>query len=269
MRLLRYRRLWTVLRIRRRVEKCRVMLYVCMYRICCPSMELIPRSPDLSPSMDLHTKKGFVVVRPSQFPPRHRQVKMTFSTLRALQAIIGDAIDEIHAIYASRLGSPPPSPISSSSSSSSTPPPSPPKQHRSPTPPLLSLSNNTLSSASHYSSSNTTPLPSSVYDAPLDFPDLDLPGDPSSPAEQLTSRPDVANAISRIVAAASQIAVVVRSPFLTICDASMIVRPVRRLFASLRYNFSKSIISPRAYASLRHLTSQSSLALPGLQVYLS
>jgi hypothetical protein len=151
---------------------------------------------------------------------------MTFSTLRALQAIIGDAIDEIHAVYyASRLGSPSPSP---SSSSSSTPPPSPPKQHRSPTPPLLSLSNNTLSSASHYSSSNT-PVPS-VYDAPLDFPDLDLPGDPSSPAEQLTSRPDVANAISRIVAAASQMAVVVRSPFLTICDATMIVRPVSSSF---------------------------------------
>lgn len=144
---------------------------------------------------------------------------MTFSTLRALQAIIGDAIDEIHAVYSSRLASPSPS-----SSSSSTPPPSPPKQPRSPTPPLLSLSNNTLSSASYYSSSNT-PTPSD-YDAPLDFPDLDLPGDPSSPAEQLTSRPDVANAISRIVAAASQMAVVVRSPFLTICDATMIVRPV-------------------------------------------
>lgn len=168
------------------------------------------------------TQKGIRdhnVVRLSQIPPR-RQVIMTFSTLRALQAIIGDAIDEIHAVYASRLGSPPPSP-SSSSSPSSSPPPSPPKQHRSPTPPLLSLSNNTLSSASHYSSSNT-PVPSSIYDAPLDFPDLDLPGDPSSPAEQLTSRPDVANAISRIVAAASQMAVVVRSPFLTICDATMI-----------------------------------------------
>ncbi|KAI0273040.1 hypothetical protein BGY98DRAFT_129177 [Russula aff. rugulosa BPL654] len=171
------------------------------------------------------------LVQVSQFPPRPK-AKMTFSTLRALQAIIGDAIDEIHAVYASRLGSPSPSP-SSSSSSSSTPPPSPPKQHRSPTPPLLSLSNNTLSSASHYSSSNT-PVPSSeYYDAPLDFPDLDLPGDPSSPAEQLTSRPDVANAISRIVAAASQMAVVVRSPFLTICDATMIVRPVSSSFFAL------------------------------------
>jgi hypothetical protein len=152
---------------------------------------------------------------------------MTFATLRALQAIIGDAIDEIYAAYASQSR-----PCSSSlnsnfatpSPSSSSPPPSPSKQHRSPTPPLLSLSNHTLSSASHYSSSNT-PIHPSDHDAILDFPDLNFPGDPSSPAEQLTSRPDVANAISRIVAAASQLAIVVRSPFLTICDATMIVRP--------------------------------------------
>jgi len=239
-----------------------------MYCIFVRTWKLIPRSPRSEPVDDLRfraTKRDcqigdHIVVRVSQFPLR-RQVQMTFSTLRALQAIIGDAIDEIHTVYASRLGSPSPS------SSSSTPPPSPPRQqHRSPTPPLLSLSNNTLSSASHYSSSNT-PLPSSVYDdTPLDFPDLDLPGDPSSPAEQLTSRPDVANAISRIVAAASQMAVVVRSPFLTICDATMIVRIVSSSFC-LTTNFSKSTISPRAYASSRHLTSQSSLALPGLQVY--
>lgn len=158
---------------------------------------------------------------------------MTFATLRALQAIIGDAIDEIYAVYASE-NRPSPSPISSPSSSSpSTPPPSP-KRHRSPTPPLLalSLSSYTVSSASHYSSSNT-PIPPLDHDNILDFPDLDLPGDPSSPAEQLTSRPDVANAISRIVAATSQLAVVVRSPFLTICDATMIVRPVSSSFILL------------------------------------
>jgi hypothetical protein len=183
-----------------------------------------------------------VITSSFEFPNSHfaaELFKMTFSTLRALQTIIGDAIDEIHAVYyASRLGSPSPS-----SSSSSTPPPSPPKQHRSPTPPLLSLSNNTLSSASHYSSSNT-PVPSSVYDAPLDFPDLDLPGDPSSPAEQLTSRPDVANAISRIVAAASQMAVVVRSPFLTICDATMIVRLVSSSFLLHFITTSPKVPSP-------------------------
>jgi len=156
---------------------------------------------------------------------------MTFATLRALQAIIGDAIDEIYAAYASqsRPNSDPPSPSLSRSSSlsPSTSPRSPLKHHRSPTPPLLSLSNHTLSSASNYSQSQSsnTPVPPSVHPIPLDFPDLNVPGDPSSPAEQLTYRPDVANAISRIVAAASQLAIVVRSPFLTICDATMIVRP--------------------------------------------
>ena len=229
-------------------------------------METHSKKPRSEPANDLQfcAQKGIRdhnVVRLSQFPPR-RQVTMTFSTLRALQAIIGDAIDEIHAIYASRLPSPSPP-----ESTPSTPPPSSPKQPRSPTPLLPSLSNNTLSSASYYSSSNT-PTPSSDYDDPLDFPDLDLPGDPSSPAEQLTSRPDVANAISRIVAAASQMAVVVRPPFLTICDATMIVRPVSSSFCPIT-TFSKSTIYPRACASLRHLTSQSFLALPGLQVYLS
>src|SRR5712675_2000179 len=97
---------------------------------------------------------------------------MTFATLRALQAIIGDAIDEIYAAYASqsRPNSDPPSP------------------------PLLSLSNHTLSSASNYSQSQSsnTPVPPSVHPIPLDFPDLNVPGDPSSPAEQLTYRPAVA-----------------------------------------------------------------------------
>ena len=201
---------------------------------------------------------------------------MTFATLRALQAIIGEAIDEIYAAYASesRLHS---SSLNfnfaSPSPPSSSPPLSPSRQHRSPTPPLLSLSNHTLSSASQYSSSNT-PIQPSDHDVILDFPDLNFPGDPSSPAEQLTSRPDVANAISRIVAAASQLAVVVRSPFLTICDATMIVRPICSCLFFLELNgiardSFQSTTSPRAYASSRHHTSQNYLALLGLQVYLS
>lgn len=144
---------------------------------------------------------------------------MTFATLRALQAIIGGAIDEIYAAYTSEHPQRQ-DPFNPSPSS----PPSPAKHHRSPTPPLLSRSNHTLSSASHYSQSQSsnTQIPPSSHDLLLDFPDLNLPGDPSSPAEQLTSRPDVANAISRIISAASQLAVVVRPPLLTICDATMI-----------------------------------------------
>ncbi|KAI9441374.1 S-adenosyl-L-methionine-dependent methyltransferase [Lactarius indigo] len=144
---------------------------------------------------------------------------MTFATLRALQAIIGGAIDEIYAAYISEH----PQRQDPSNPSPSSSPPSP-KHHRSPTPPILSLSNHTISSASHYSQSQSsnTQIPPSSHDLILDFPDLNLPGDPSSPAEQLTSRPDVANAISRIISAASQLAVVVRPPLLTICDATMI-----------------------------------------------
>ena len=184
---------------------------------------------------------------------------MTFATLRALQAIIGDALDEIYAAYKSQH-SPNISPSSSSSSLSS------------PTPPLLSLSNHTLSSASHYSQSHSssTTLPPSNDDTFIDFPDLNLPGDPSSPAELLTSRPDVANAISRIVSAASQLTVVVRPPFLTICDASMIVRHICSSVSSCSISFlSPSITSRPACASLRHPTSQSSSALLAHLVYLS
>lgn len=179
---------------------------------------------------------------------------MTFATLRALQAIIGGAIDEIYAAYTAEQD---PSP------------PSSPKRHRSPTPPLLSLSNHTLSSASHYSQSQSS-NPQIPHDYLLDFPDLNLPGDPSSPAEQLTSRPDVANAISRIISAASQLAVVVRPPLLTICDASMIVRPVS-VFIFIYYIIMifcmNSTTSHHAYASLRRLTSQNSLALLDPQAY--
>jgi len=194
------------------------------------------------------------------------RLQMTFATLRALQAIIGGAIDEIYAAYT--LEHPQRQDPSNSSPLS---PPSSPKHHRSPTPPLLSLSNHTLSSASHYSQSQSsnTQIPPSSHDLLLDFPDLNLPGNPSSPAEQLTSRPDVANAISRIISAASQLAVVVRPPLLTICDASMIVRPVSVfLIKKLMETPVISITSHHAYASLRHLTSQNSSALLAPQAYL-
>jgi hypothetical protein len=210
-------------------------------------MRLIRRSPDRAYGSicgAVH-KKAFTTsfeLTNSHIAAGSTRGQMTFATLRALQAIIGDAIDEIYAAYASQsrpCSSSLNSNFASPSPSSSSPPPSPSKQHRSPTPPLLSLSNHTLSSASHYSSSNT-PIHSSDHDAILDFPDLNFPGDPSSPAEQLTSRPDLANAISRIVAAASQLAIVVRSPFLTICDATMIVRPT---FPNI-FSFTPRLLGP-------------------------
>ncbi len=42
--------------------------------------------------------------------------------------------------------------------------------------------------------------------------------------EDLTSNPEVINAINRIVAACGQMAAIVQKPFLTMCDAAMGVR---------------------------------------------
>ncbi|KAI0056325.1 hypothetical protein BV25DRAFT_1627243 [Artomyces pyxidatus] len=171
---------------------------------------------------------------------------MTFASLRALQAIIVDALDEIQAIYAA--ASSPSSSDSDRESQFHTPSvsassfmPSPTKPRRPPTPPLLSIptptatptrteffSSSSVSSASQYSQSqlqhrphaSTPPRPVTINPG-LDFPSLDMPCDPTSASEQLTSQPEVANAISRIIAAAEQMAVIVRPPFLTLCDASM------------------------------------------------
>ncbi|KAF8995998.1 hypothetical protein BDQ17DRAFT_1330195 [Cyathus striatus] len=64
--------------------------------------------------------------------------------------------------------------------------------------------------------------PSSQYcDKPLDFPSLDDPYDPTSPAEMLTSHPTVVVAINRILAAAGQMTATVQTPFMAICDATM------------------------------------------------
>ncbi|KAI0055292.1 S-adenosyl-L-methionine-dependent methyltransferase [Artomyces pyxidatus] len=54
----------------------------------------------------------------------------------------------------------------------------------------------------------------------LDFPSLDTPYDPESMAEVLVTHPDVAKAISRIVAANGQMSAIVRPPFSTLNDAA-------------------------------------------------
>ncbi|KAI0041475.1 hypothetical protein FA95DRAFT_1548706 [Auriscalpium vulgare] len=167
---------------------------------------------------------------------------MTFASLRALQAIIADALDEIQAAYNAASSSPPSSDSDRDSQfhtpsvSASSFVASPPKPRRPPTPPLLSIPTPTPtptrseflssppSSPSQYSASfsqvrdSPRPAPTTLG---LDFPALDAPGDITSPSELLSAHPDVGNAISRIIAAAEQMAVTVRPPFLTLCDASM------------------------------------------------
>jgi hypothetical protein len=115
---------------------------------------------------------------------------MTLADLRALHAIIADALDTIQQQYAnaqdSKYASPPPSPS------------------------VLS-----------------PPLQSSP---PLDFPALNVLYDPASPAEALTTHPAVVAAINRIVAACGQIAMSVQAPFLSLCDAVMGVSTPVELF---------------------------------------
>ncbi|KAG5734155.1 Sterigmatocystin 8-O-methyltransferase [Termitomyces sp. T112] len=109
---------------------------------------------------------------------------MTFAVLRALHTILADALDDIERIYSPAKLSPEHSPSTEDNKASyASPPPSP--------------------------------------SLPLDFPSLDAPYDPNDPAEQLTTHPEVVQAINKIVAAAGQMATAVQAPFYSLCDASM------------------------------------------------
>ena len=117
----------------------------------------------------------------------------TFARLRALHALIGDALDDVERIFAS-----------------CQPPVHSPAGSESP------------GSAQH--SSLRTSEDEQVERAPLDFPSPDEPYDPLSPAEALLSHPSVVQATKLIVSATGQLAAMVQRPFLTICDATMGVR---------------------------------------------
>ncbi|KAJ7171095.1 O-methyltransferase [Mycena filopes] len=152
----------------------------------------------------------------------------TFDLLRALHSILGDAIDDIQAVYAAAgppQGQPEPEPepvgvpdappthrkANSFSRAYASPPPSP-----------GTSSASTPTSSTFSSSSFTTPsTPYNLNATGLDFPSPTLPFAPHSPAEQLTAHPTVAAAINRILAASGQLASIVQTPFLTLCDASM------------------------------------------------
>ncbi|KAK0200006.1 hypothetical protein DFS33DRAFT_1388306 [Desarmillaria ectypa] len=152
---------------------------------------------------------------------------MTFAILRELHAIIGTALDDIERVYkeASTHGeglstpgrSPAPDSVLSPTTTATkqkcssfaldhgyaSPPPSP------------SIATATGHPFPHHRSC-TPSLPT------LDFPALDLPCDPASPSEVLTSHPTVMQAINKIVAAAGQMTATIQTPFLSLCDASMV-----------------------------------------------
>lgn len=115
----------------------------------------------------------------------------TFSNLRALHALIGDALDDVEQIFVSRQPSVH-SPTGSESSDGAQSSPSP-----------------------------RTSDDEELNRVPLDFPSLDEPYDPRAPAEALLSHPAVVHATKLIVSATGQLAAMVQRPFLTICDATM------------------------------------------------
>ncbi|PBK83977.1 hypothetical protein ARMGADRAFT_1018876 [Armillaria gallica] len=152
---------------------------------------------------------------------------MTFVILRELHAIIGSALDDIERVYkeASSPGeglstpgrSSAPDSVSSSTTTATkekcssfafdhgyaSPPPSP------------SVATATGHPFPHH-------RPCTPSSSTLDFPALDLPCDPASPSEVLTSHPTVMQAINKIIAAAGQMTATVQTPFLSLCDASMV-----------------------------------------------
>lgn len=152
---------------------------------------------------------------------------MTFSVLRALHSIIGEALGDIEAVYAlhGSHDKPPsgldrdkaPTPDPSGNYSSTCSPVGP--NHR-PT-----LSTNSLSHV--YASPPPSPCiktensTDSLPQQSLDFPSLDAPCNPTSLSEMLTHHPDVLSAVNRIIAACGQMSATVQTPFLTLCDAIM------------------------------------------------
>ncbi|KXN80702.1 Sterigmatocystin 8-O-methyltransferase [Leucoagaricus sp. SymC.cos] len=153
---------------------------------------------------------------------------MTFSVLRALHDIIGEALDDIEAIYAlhgsqGKLSSGPG--VGRDKVSTSDPPGNCAVDSGAARPfHRPSLSVNSFSNV--YASPPPSPCikteaSSESLRTPLDFPSLDAPYDPTSLSETLTQHPDAITAINYIVAACGQMTATVQTPFLTLCDAVM------------------------------------------------
>ncbi|KAG1864444.1 hypothetical protein C8R48DRAFT_634050 [Suillus tomentosus] len=131
----------------------------------------------------------------------------TFATLRALHALMGDALDDIHRIFSDSS-----TPHSSQCSSPAFP--------DSPEP--VSVPATPLSSTfSTQTSSYGTPL-SPLSNLQYDYPSPSLPYISSSPAEKLAACPAATAAATRIISAAGQITSIVQKPFLFMSDASMV-----------------------------------------------
>ena len=143
---------------------------------------------------------------------------MTFADLRALHALIGNAIDDIEHVYA--LAS------ADRQTPSAVPHARTHSGHHNAVFPLLDSSAYASPPPSpHVAVPDPHPSEHPATSDPhiLDFPSLDAPCDPTSLPELLTTDPLVVRAINHIVAAAGQLSATVQAPFLSICDASMAV----------------------------------------------
>jgi hypothetical protein len=145
----------------------------------------------------------------------------TFATLRALQLVIADALDDIQRVF-SQTGLPDPPSSPPSQCSSPVYPSSPDPSSPFPTTPPASLPPTPLSAI--FPSTPRSP-PTTDTGAPfVDYPSPDWPFVSNSLSEQLALHPDAAAAASRIVAACGQMSNVVHKPFSSLCDAIMSVR---------------------------------------------
>jgi hypothetical protein len=154
---------------------------------------------------------------------------MTFAVLRALHAIIGEALDDIEAVYMLHGMQDKPSSGLSVGRDQAPTPDSPGQyslysgqsrpNHR-PTVSVNSISN-VYASPPPSPCIKTENSSESLSAYVLDFPSLDAPCNPTSLSEALTQHPEVISAVNRIIAACGQMTATIQTPFLTICDAVM------------------------------------------------
>ena len=182
----------------------------------------------------------------------------TFATLRALQLVIADALDDIQRVFSqTSLPGPPSSPPSQCSSPvyPSSPDPSSPF----PTTPPASFPPTPLSAT--FPSTQRSP-PTTDTGAPfVDYPSPDWPFVSNSPSEQLALHPDAAAAASRIVAACGQMSNIVHKPFSSLCDAIMSVCTFTFMLCLFRTDACPLLIFGCIYARLVLSKPPSSFAL--------
>ena len=167
----------------------------------------------------------------------------TFATLRALQLVIADALDDIQRVFSqSNLPDPPSSPPSQCPSPDASSFPATPPASLPPTP-LSAVFPSSLRPPPH----TDTSIPS------VDYPCPDSPLVADSPSEQLALHPDAAAAASRIVAACGQMTNIVHKPFSSLCDAIMSVRTLVSMLCFVDVDFR--CIYARFYCPNGHLRS--------------